>query len=62
VSVQDEVVAIKQIQVAPDGTVSRYWWQWMQDDRGFLTDQPLDPQIDDLDSISAEEFRRYWEP
>jgi hypothetical protein len=62
VPVQDEVVAVKQIQVAPDGTVSRYWWQWMQDDRGFLTDQPLDPQIDDLDSISAEEFRRHWEP
>src|SRR6266545_1364877 len=59
VPVEGEVVAIKQVQVAPDGTVSRYWWQRMQDDRGFLTDQPLNPEEDGLLSITSEEFRRY---
>jgi hypothetical protein len=57
---QGELVAIKQVEVDPSGTVSRYWWQRMEDERGFLTDQPLYPEEEGLAYISADEFRRYW--
>jgi hypothetical protein len=57
---KDELVAIKQVQVDPSGTVSCYWWQRMQDAHGFLTDQPLHPKEEGLAPISADEFRRYW--
>jgi hypothetical protein len=57
---ENELVAIKQVQVEPNGTVSRYWWQRMEDARGFLTDQPLYPEEEGFVPISVDEFRRYW--
>jgi hypothetical protein len=57
---EGELVAIKQVEVDPSGTVSRYWWQHMEDERGFLTDQPLYPEEEGFARISAGEFRRYW--
>jgi hypothetical protein len=57
---EDELVAVKQIEVDPSGTVSRYWWQQLDDAHGFLTDQPLYPEEEGLAPISADEFRRYW--
>ena len=56
----DELVAIKQVEVDPSGRVWRYWWQRIEDEHGFLTDQALDPEEMGLTPISAEEFRRYW--
>jgi hypothetical protein len=32
----------------------------MEDERGFLTDQPLYPEEEGFARISADEFRRYW--
>jgi hypothetical protein len=55
-----ELVAIKQVEVDPSGRVWRYWWQRIEDEHGFLTDQALDPEEMGLTPISAEEFRRYW--
>ena len=60
VSYQGELVAVKQIEVDASGTVSRYWWQRLDDEHGFLTDQPLYPKEEGLAPISADEFRRYW--
>jgi hypothetical protein len=41
---KDTLVAVKQVQVDPSGTLSRSWWQRMEDEHGFLTDQPLYPE------------------
>jgi hypothetical protein len=41
--VAGEVIAVKQIEVAPDGIARCYWWRHLEDELGFLTDQPLDP-------------------
>lgn len=59
---EGELWAIKQVEIDPSGTVARYWWQHMEDERGFLTDQPLAPEEveEDLERIDAEEFYRYW--
>jgi hypothetical protein len=57
---EGELVAIKQVEVDSSGTVSRYWWQRMEDDSGFLTDQPLSPEDEGLVRIGADEFHRYW--
>ncbi len=32
----------------------------MQDERGFLTDQPLYPEQEGLARTGADEFRRSW--
>jgi hypothetical protein len=34
---------VKQIEVAPDGIARCYWWRHLEDEMGFLTGQPLDP-------------------
>jgi hypothetical protein len=41
--VAGEVIAVKQIEVPLDGMVRCYWWRHLEDERGFMTDQPLDP-------------------
>jgi len=52
-------VAIRQIVVEPSGTVHRYWWEHLEDEGAFLTDQPVD-YTDQLDAISADEFGHLW--
>ncbi|HEX7306773.1 hypothetical protein [Lentzea sp.] len=42
VEVNHEVVAIKQIELPSSGAVRRYWWRYLEDDAGGLTDQPLE--------------------
>jgi hypothetical protein len=56
-----QLVAIRQLTVEADGTRHRYWADRLEDDWGFLTDQPLAPQESDgLEAVSAEQFRQVW--
>ena len=55
----DELVVVRQIDKSQDGT-HRYWWQAREDDAGFLTDQPLRPDVEGLIPISADEFESHW--
>ncbi|MER7499470.1 hypothetical protein AB0L05_16325 [Nonomuraea pusilla] len=50
--------AIRQIEIDARRSVHRYWWGLLQDDRGFLTDQPL--EIWDLTEITEEAFEAVW--
>jgi hypothetical protein len=52
-------IAIRQIIVHPSGAIDRYWWKHLEDEAGFLTDQPVD-YTDQLVAISAEEFHGVW--
>ena len=52
-------IAIKQIVLHPSGAIDRYWWKHLEDEGGFLTDQPVD-YTDQLDAIATEEFNRLW--
>lgn len=38
-----EIIAVKQIEVPPDGIARCYWWPHLEHDLGFPTDQPLNP-------------------
>jgi hypothetical protein len=60
VEFDDELVAIRQVELAVDGSAGRYWWRHLDDDHGMLTDQPLHPE-EDLLEIPADEFERAWE-
>ncbi|MET9341248.1 hypothetical protein [Nonomuraea sp. NPDC003804] len=51
--------AIRQIEIRADRSVHRYWWRHLQDEHGFLTDQPL--EIWELAEISQEAFASVWE-
>jgi hypothetical protein len=53
-------VAIKQIEAKSSGQVHRYWWQHLEDEHGFLTDQPLD-DAEGLSAVSPDEFHRVWD-
>ena len=53
-------VVVKQIEVEPSGQVHRYWWQHLEDDHGFLTDQPLD-DAEGVSEASREDFQRVWD-
>ena len=55
----DEWWCIRQIGPHPLG-VSAYDWQHLGDDRGFLTDQPIDESETLLVSIAADEFEAAW--
>ncbi|MGW6641705.1 hypothetical protein [Streptomyces iakyrus] len=55
-----ELIAVKQAELTPVGRLHRYSWEHLEDERGFLTDQALDPEEDPLEAIPAEEFQRVW--
>ncbi|WP_129289933.1 hypothetical protein [Streptomyces sp. N1] len=57
---RDELVVIKQAEVTGSGRLLRYSWQHLEDAHGFLTDQPVDPAEDPVETITAEEFGRVW--
>jgi len=59
--VADEVIAVKQIEIPPDGTARRYWWRHLEDASGFLTDQPLDPDDWRLRAIGRGTFYELWD-
>jgi len=50
--------AIRQAEVDPERRLRRYWWRHLQDEHGFLTDQPL--EIWDLTEIDAASFEAVW--
>lgn len=52
-------IAIRQIIVHPSGAIDRYWCEHLEDEAGFLTDQPVD-YTDRLVALSAEEFDGLW--
>lgn len=41
VEVKGGLVAVKQLEIDPQGTRWRYDWNHLEDENGFLTDQPL---------------------
>ena len=45
--------------VHPSGAIDRYWWEHLEDEAGFLTDQQVD-YTDRIDAISSDEFLRLW--
>ncbi|MEU5664867.1 hypothetical protein [Streptomyces longwoodensis] len=55
-----ELVVLKQAELTSDGQLHRYSWELLEDEHGGLTDQAIDPAVDPLQPIPAEEFRRIW--
>ena len=62
VVVDGAMVAIRQVVVDADGTTHRYGADHLEDERGFLADQPIPDSAvtDGLRSISAEQFAAAW--
>ena len=56
---EGERVALKQIEIDASEAIHRYWCEHLEDEHGFLTDQPLDG-IEELSEISREQFERIW--
>lgn len=50
--------AIRQIEIDAARRVRRYWWRHLQDEHGFLTDQPL--EIWELAEIDEAAFEAVW--
>jgi hypothetical protein len=59
--VAGEIIATKQIEVPPDGTARCYWWRHLEDEQGFLTDQPLDPDSWQLRPVGRGVFYELWD-
>ncbi|MFZ3569911.1 hypothetical protein ACOKM5_23170 [Streptomyces sp. BH097] len=55
-----ELAVIKQAELTSEGRLHRYSWEHLGDEHGWLTDQAVDPDEDQLEAISAEEFHRVW--
>ena len=53
-------VAVRQIEVDSSGRPHRYSWEHLEDEHGFLTDQPLD-DAKGLSEIPADDFRLIWD-
>ncbi|GAB2921690.1 hypothetical protein ACFMQL_29440 [Nonomuraea fastidiosa] len=51
--------AVRQVEVGADRAARRYWWRRLQDDQGFLADQPL--EIWELAEITPEAFEAVWD-
>ena len=56
-----EWVVVRQLGAAEDGTITRYWWQRLEDDEGILTDQALDRDEWGLRPLSREDFYTAWD-
>jgi hypothetical protein len=59
--VAGEIIAVKQIEVPPDGIARCYWWRHLEDELGFLTDQPLDPDGWQLRTVDRGIFYQFWD-
>lgn len=55
-----ELWTVKQLVIEADGTAYRYWWGHMDDEAGFLGDQPLDPSFPGVEAIDATTFFERW--
>jgi hypothetical protein len=53
-------VAIKQVEAAPTGVIHRYWCDHLEDEDGFLADQPFG-DADQISEVSREEFYGLWD-
>lgn len=58
--VNDETVAIRQIELGSSGAAHCYWWRHLEDDAGGLTDQALDLAEPGLCVVSRSVFRALW--
>jgi hypothetical protein len=56
-----EWVVVRQLGAAEDGTITRYWWQHLEDDDGMLTDQALDRDEWGLRPLSRDDFYTAWD-
>ena len=61
VTVNTEIIAVKQIEVNSAGAVRRYSWRWLYDADGGLTDQPLYPEEEELCPITRDRFYKVWD-
>ncbi|MDF3297886.1 hypothetical protein [Streptomyces tropicalis] len=57
---RDALIVIKQVELTSAGQFHWYSWEHLEDEHGGLTDQAIDPEVDPLEAISAEEFQRVW--
>ena len=53
-------VAVRQLSVRADGSARRYSLDHLEDEDGFLTDQPIQPDEWGLRVISREEWQAAW--
>ena len=56
-----EWVVVRQLGAAEDGTITRYWWQRIEDDEGMLTDRSLDRDEWGLRPLEREDFYAAWD-
>lgn len=56
-----EWVVVRQLQVAEDGDVVRYWWQRIEDEDGLLSEQGLNRDEWGLRPLSREDFYAAWD-
>lgn len=54
------LIAIRQLTIGADGTRHAYSPQHIEDEWGFLTDQPID-YADELTPCDGAQFRQIWE-
>ena len=59
--VAGDINAVKQIKMPPDGIARCYWWRHLEDERGFLTDQPPDPDGWQLRTSDLGIFYELWD-
>ena len=50
----------KQVQLFQNGKILKYDDQYLEDEFGFLTDQPLEIQEFTNDEINKDEFYEFW--
>lgn len=55
-----ELIVLKQAELTSAGQFHRYSWEHLEDERGGLTDQAIDPELDPLEAIPVEEYQRAW--
>ena len=56
-----EWVVVRELHVSEDGTITRYWWQRIEDERGGLTDQALDRDEWGLRELDRDDFYAAWD-
>ncbi|MDF3300555.1 hypothetical protein [Streptomyces tropicalis] len=55
-----ELIVVKQAELTSAGKLHRYRWEHLEDEHGGLTDQAINPEVEPLEAIPAEEFQRVW--
>ncbi|MEV6287642.1 hypothetical protein [Kribbella sp. NPDC051770] len=56
-----EWVVVRELHVSEDGTITRYWWQRLEDEQGALTDQALDRDEWGLRALDRDDFYTAWD-